>query len=662
MSGTRIAQIISSRYPMALCTFVLFFVTVNPAYSQNSSREQFKTAWNAAAGGNHAVFSHLPASLEQYELFPYLVYEQLRHQRAKTQPAQMADFLDRHEDWAFTPGLRRAWLTTLGKQGKWGDLLKYKTPTTNTKLRCLVARAFISTGQNTEAINEAKSLWLAGESQPSECDPVFSWLNKNGGITAELAWQRVFLAMSGGNARFTLYLKRFLPPQDRVWLERWQDINKGGYRKLGLASGWPDQEPAREIVAISLKRLALSDSQQAWELFKKLDPHFGWTDDKRGAVIRDIALQSTVALEQSASTVLAAIPASNLDDQILEWWARTALIQEDWASLSKVIDQMAAETRADGRWRYWGAHALEQLGQIEPARLIQEGLSGEASYYGFLAADQLDKPYSICPIEPVVSQQAIDSLRQQPDISRALELRAAGLNDWALTEWSLAAARLDTEGLRTAAALAIEEGWHDRAIFALGNSGDRQFYRWRFPVLWEPLVTSEAGRNGLDAAWVHGVMRSESALIETARSSAGAIGLMQITPATARQLAKQHGMAYKGSSQLKEAELNIRFGTRFMRDLLDKYGQNPVLVSAAYNAGPNAVNRWLDTRPLSHTPVWVETIPYYETRDYIPRVLAFTVIYEWRTGQPVTRVSSRMPALDSSKLKPVETTTVVCKL
>jgi soluble lytic murein transglycosylase len=236
------------------------------------------------------------------------------------------------------------------------------------------------------------------------------------------------------------------------------------------------------------------------------------------------------------------------------------------------------------------------------------------------------------------------------------------MQDWALTEWSLAAARLDIEGLRTAAALAVEEGWHDRAIFALGNSGDRQFYEWRFPVLWEPRVKAEAGQNQLDASWVHGVMRSESALIEFARSSAGAIGLMQITPATALSLARQHGLAYRNSGQLTQADLNIQFGTQFMRDLMDKYGQNPVLVSAAYNAGPAAVNRWLKTRPLSETPVWIETIPYYETRDYIPRVLAFTAIYEWRLGLPVTRVSSRMPALDSSKLDPVETTSVVCEL
>ncbi|MFT5139667.1 MAG: soluble lytic murein transglycosylase, partial [Rhodothermales bacterium] len=659
MFGTRIAQINSRRYRIGTCVFTMLIIAAVPAFSQTAPREQFVSAWKSAASGDRNVFNHLPAALEQYELFPYLVYEQLRHYRARTQPAEMADFLERHSDWAFASGLRRTWLKTLGKQKKWNEFLQYYTPSTNTELRCYFANALIIAGRNEEALNEASSLWLAGKSQPSECDPVLSWLHKTGGITPALAWQRVFLAMSGGNPRFTLYLARFLSPPDRIWLARWQDLNKGAYRKLGLATAWPDEDISREITSISLKRLALSDSQKAWTIFQKLDSHFKWSASVRGSIIREIALQAAVSLEQNAPEILAAIPAAHVDDQILQWWARTALIMQDWASLNRVIAQMAPETRADGRWRYWSAFAKEQQGQPEAASLIRESLSKEASYYGFLAADLLQKPYSICPLEPGVSQQAVDALRQKADFSRSLELRAAGMKDWALSEWSLAVARLDIEGLRTAAALAIEESWHDRAIFALGNSGDRQFYEWRFPLLWEPQVNAGASRNQLDASWVHGVMRSESALIETARSSAGAIGVMQITPATAHSVAREHGLAYKNSAQLTKADLNIQFGTQIMRDLLDRYRQNPVLVSAAYNAGPQAVNRWLDTRPLSATPVWIETIPYYETRDYIPRVLAFTAIYDWRSGQPVTRVSSRMPALDSSTTVPVETTTVV---
>ena len=97
-----------------------------------------------------------------------------------------------------------------------------------------------------------------------------------------------------------------------------------------------------------------------------------------------------------------------------------------------------------------------------------------------------------------------------------------------------------------------------------------------------------------------------------------------------------------------------------MRELLERFDQNPVLVSGAYNAGPEAVERWLRERPNNDIFTWVETIPYYETRDYIPRVLAFTVIYDWRLGNPVKRVSSRMPDFGSGSMAGQETVGIVC--
>jgi soluble lytic murein transglycosylase len=623
-------------------------------------------AWNAASRGDRSAFTSIPASLQQYELYPYLVYEQLRYQRARIVPSEMAAFLDQHADWAFAGGLRNVWLKTLGKQGKWEDFLQHYSSSRNAELRCLNARAMIETGVSEGLMAEARSLWNVGKSQVSECDPVFAWLTRNNGIDADLAWERVFLAMAAGNARFTLYLKRFLPPQERVFLERWQSINRNGYRNLDRARNWPDEAVPRKIAALSLKRFARNDGEKAWDFFKTLDGHFGWSTESRGSIIREIALQSAVALTPNSLEVMFAIPDAYRDDQVLQWWARAALVSEQWETLLSVIDQLPPESKSDGRWRYWQAFALDKSGQSAQAGAIWKALAREASYYGFLSADTLQEPYSICPLEPVVSQQVIDRIRQRADISRALELRAAGLENWALSEWSLAVSRLDNDELRAAAGLATQEDWHDRAIFALGDSGDRQFYEWRFPVLWAKEVNTSSAQNQLDAAWVHGVMRSESALAESARSSAGALGLMQVTPATARQLARENGYSYRSSEQLKEAELNIRFGTRYMRDLLERFDQNPVLVSGAYNAGPEAVNRWLNSRPRGSASVWIESIPYYETRDYIPRVLAFTAIYQWRMNQPVTRVSSRMPGLDSSKpdsgkMGSVETTEVVCE-
>jgi len=354
------------------------------------------------------------------------------------------------------------------------------------------------------------------------------------------------------------------------------------------------------------------------------------------------------------------VPAAERDSQLLEWWARFLLSRQDWAALPAVIGQMPTGTRIDDRWQYWLAQARLREDPDGPTEDLGR-LADKANYYGFLSADELGLAYNICPLEPDVDAAQIERVAGIEGFRRALELRKAGLENWATAEWSLAAGRLDSRDLDAAAALAIREGWHDQAIFALGNSGDLQLYEWRFPLVLEPAIKRHARANRLDPAWVFGTVRSESAMAEAARSSANALGLMQVTPATARRVAKKHGLSWRGSAQLQTAEGNLPIGTAYMADLAGEFSSNPVLVSGAYNAGPNAVKRWLDTRPLGEAAIWVETLPYFETRDYIPRVLAFTTLYTWRMNEPVTRISARMPDLESGKIRADGIAAVECR-
>jgi soluble lytic murein transglycosylase len=626
----------------------------------DAQRAQFMQAWTAAARGDHRTFRRLGPGLEDYILYPYHRYEDFRVRRARVPPEDMARFLEEAAEWAFAPALETAWLKSLGRLGRWRTLSQYGDGHSDTEVRCYLAQAKIQLADEEGLLNEVQSLWTVGKSQPDSCDPAFDWLRASGGITPALAWERVRLAILAGNPRFARYLGRFVPDRERDWVARWYDLNRNGYRQLGRARAWPDEAHTRMIAAVSLQRLARRDADAAMAAYRSLAGHFTWSADERGAILREIAFRAAVARSQGALAHLEAVPADYRDEQLLEWWARTALALQEWDTVRQVIGQLPPQARADGRWRFWLARAMTELGETGAAQELFESLALEASYHGFLAADRLGRPYTICPEEPDVEPQDIAAVRGRADFARALELRRAGIENWAVAEWVRAARRLDTPDLRVAAGLAREEGWHDRAIFALGDSGDRRYYEWRFPVLWEQLVAAEAQRQALDAAWIYGVMRAESAMAETARSSAGALGLMQVTPATARRLARKHGLTYTGSAQLQQAGHNIRFGTTFMRELLDRFGQNPVLAAGAYNAGPEAVERWLDPGAAGEAAIWVETLPYHETRDYIPRVLAFTAIYDWLMENPVVRVSSRMPGLDSGKLGSRETAEVVC--
>jgi len=644
---------------------VLVLVFDSPVFAGNSAtqaeREQFKLAWDAAKRGDHDSFRQIKADLKDYVLFPYLQYEDYRNRRRNIPLDEMAGFLDTYKGWAFSKGLRNAWLKSLADKRRWTDLVAHSEGVTDTVLRCQRARGQIILKQTEGVLSEAQKLWVVGRSQPDECDPVFAWLIKNNGIPTSLAWERIGLAIEAGNRSLTMYLARFVPVDQRRWLDDWQKIQRGAYSRLERASRWPDNQQTRMIAAASLRRLARNDAGLAAKKFEILDNHFNWEESLGISLLRDIALYSAVAMEDDTVAHMIRVPILYRDSQLLEWWARFSLSKQDWPAVVSVIEQMPEDTRNDDRWRYWLAQAGLRSGLIKPPSESLKALSQKATYYGFLAADELGLTYNICPGQADVDAQEVQRLAAVEGLARALELRRAGLEDWAVREWVQATGRLPASELKAVAALAVKEGWYDRAIFALGNSGDLDLYDWRFPLLWETDIKKAATTNKLDPAWVYGTIRSESAMVETARSSANALGLMQVTPATGKQVARKHGLQWRGVAQLKTAPGNLPIGTAYMGDLYQDFNQNPVLVSGAYNAGPNAVKRWLDTRPLSETAIWVETLPYFETRDYIPRVLAFTTIYDWRMGGTVKRISGRMPDIESGKISFDGHTEVVCK-
>jgi soluble lytic murein transglycosylase len=646
---------------LTLLLFFLFQTFVQAADSADPQLQQFKLAWAAAGKGDHEEFRRLSNDMQDYVLYPYLQYEDYRNRRASIASDEMVAFLDANEDLAFTNGLRAAWLKTLAKRGKWADLVKYSEGQTSTALRCQRARGQIILKQTDHLLPEAQKLWTSAKSQPDDCDPVFAWLTSQNGITTGLAWQRIRLAMLAGNTKLATYLKRFLPQDQQRWVDDWQKISRDGYSRLQQAKRWPDNAITRENAAVSIKKLARDNAESAAKNFAVLDKHFKWSGEERGVLLRDIALYAAVALEDDTVEQMERVPVIYRDSQLLEWWARYLLSGGYWAALIDVIGAMPEDVRTDDRWQYWLSQAKIRTGEKDYVSASLVKLADKANYYGFLAADELNQPYNICAISPVIEAAEESRIAQMPGFLRALELRKAGLTNWANEEWTAAIRRLPVKDMLAAAALAREQGWHDRAIFALGNSGDLQVYEWRFPLLWEQEIKFAAESNRLDPAWVYGTIRSESALVEAARSSANALGLMQITPPTGKRVAKKHGLKWTGSEQLKNAEGNLPIGTAFMRDLLDDYNDNPVLVSAAYNAGPNALERWLGSRPQGEAAIWVETLPYYETRDYIPRVLAFTTLYEWRLGGEVQRISNRMPHLESGDLMKSGNVPVMCR-
>ena len=270
-------------------------------------------------------------------------------------------------------------------------------------------------------------------------------------------------------------------------------------------------------------------------------------------------------------------------------------------------------------------------------------MNGEnRGYYSFLAADRAGYRYQFAHVPLRYRPAELADIEQHPAILRARELYAIKRLADARREWNYAIERLDTPNLLRAAKLADEWGWHDRAITTLARARYWDDLELRFPLAHQQEVVREAQRQRINPAWAFAIIRQESAFTPDARSNAGALGLMQLLPRTARSMARSMRLRRPRYRDLLDSETNIRLGIRYLRQVQDRYDGHPVLATAAYNAGARNVRRWLPEAGNVAADVWIETVPFSETRDYLKRVLTYTVIYEQRLGKDPVPLLQRM--------------------
>jgi len=362
-------------------------------------------------------------------------------------------------------------------------------------------------------------------------------------------------------------------------------------------------------------------------------------------VLQSIGLHAALLSHPQAAEWLAAVPTTAANADIRQWRVRTALGNEDWDGVLHWIEELTPTERQSDNWRYWRAYALDAKDRSGDAFTAFARLSEERSYYGFLAADRLQRPYRMNDARLDHQQSQLDTVEHIPGIVRARELYLAGKHTEARREWFHTTGSLPPGQLKLAALLAHRWGWHDRAILTASQAGYWSDLTLRFPLPHREAIFTYASQYDLDPALIYGVIRQESAFMEDARSPVGALGLMQLMPATGKRTARALKIRYRGSQALLHSDQNIRLGSAYLNKLLQRYNGSPVLAAAAYNAGPHRVSRWLPTDHSVPASLWVERIPFRETRSYVRRVLAYATVFEWRLERPLTRLSERMPAI-----------------
>ena len=614
-------------------------------------RARFPLVWEAAQHGPDGAWRKLASGLESYPLFPYLELASLQRRIQDVQDPEARKFLAAWPDSLPAKLWRDAYLTELARRENWKDFLDlYTADGASQTQQCNALHARIALGKKVDFHADAEALWLSAKPLPDACAAVTAWSRDK--LTPALIWQRIDLAASAGQAELVDTLATMLEGSARNDAQRIAAAIRDPAGALDKAAAWPDDARARQAATVAFLRLARRNSDSAESQWSKLSTHFHFDAGQRDDIMRAIAVFNASSYAPDALRRLDALPAQATDDTSREWRVRLAVAAQDWKDALAALDTMSDTQKSDARWRYLRARVLVKLDRKDAATSIFESVAREANFHGFLAADWLKLPYTICASE-ITTDAAIDkSLRKQADLARAFEFFAIDRLPQARREWDFALSRLDAAQRKQAVLLAADRGWHDRAVYAFNRGDDLHYYDLRFPLARRGDVVSDARAAGIDPAWANAIIRAESAWTTDARSGADAFGLMQLLPGTAKHLAKQLGVSFSGAAALFDPDLNIRLGTQYLAKMALRYDGSPWLATAAYNAGPDPVGRWIDARDSLEPDFFIETIPYKETREYVARVLAFAVIYDWRLNRKVIPLAARLPHIGKAYAPP----------
>ncbi len=605
-----------------------------------TQRQQFELGYRLAGKGHD--WKDQARALKHYPLLAWIEHAELmRPQHPET--ARIEAFVARHGDTYLAAELRRLLAKRYAEAKRWDDLLALELGTPDQETSCRQLLAHIETGGAVdELLPKAQALWLSAGSLPLSCDPVFDWMRAKGGVDAVLLWRRIELVALHGQAQFLRHLAAGLDAGDRTAVQHLADLLLDPQKQRVNARNWPDDSAHRRALSYAVARIARRDDDLAAALWREFSARFGFDEDAKARMLDVIALYRANSYSSDAADWMGLIAVGKDSAMTREWRVREALSRQDFPAVLAGLARMDAEQQADSRWRYWHARALDETGQGALATLAWRALASAPNFHGFLAADRLGQPYTLCPIaSPKLELSAV--LARHPALERALEFRAIGWKPQANREWTHLLARLDSEARREVVTVADQQSWFDRAPFALNAPADQRLYSLRFALAHRELIEAAAKAQSLEPAFVYGLIRSESAWVSDARSHADAYGLMQLLPSTAQRMARLEGVKFAGTGPLLDPPLNVRLGTRYLTEVGKRYQGSPWLVAASYNAGPGRVESWLGKRGHLPVDVFIETIPFRETREYVARVLAFTQIYDWRLHGTMRPLSERLP-------------------
>lgn len=621
---------------------------INASTSIFQQRQLFKQAEKALAAKDLSLFNELTSRLQDYPVLAYLEYDAFKARLKKSDVEEVSQFLEQYKDYPFNYHLRNRWLNILAGRKDWSNYLTFYDGRGETKYKCLALTARLQTGQTKDINLEIKKLWLTGYSQPKQCDAAFKYFLETYAQIIPSIWLRIEKAFNVRRPKLAQYLGKKLSKKDQIIFAKWYQAYHNPADKLPALTRSNDSKMNRKIIIHALDRLARINSLEAKQQWDSVKNKFTFNATQTQQIDKRIALSAAYQHKAESKQLLQQLAPHLKTDNAHLWLARIHLRDEDWVGLVGIINAMPSHLQKETEWVYWLARAYDESGHQVKASEIYNRLSAKSTYYGFLASDKIEKEYQIKQ-QLVTGNSPFDQqllLDKNSHLLRARELFYLDRLLDARREWFQGVRKLNTDEIKQAARMASGWKWHDNAIKTVAKTSHRNDYDLRFPMPYQQLVMNNIKINDLDPSVIYGVMRRESLFDPLAKSRVGALGLMQLMPYTARSVAKSLGLKRPRQADILNIDYNIKLGTKYFKTVLNQFDDNVSLAAAAYNAGPRNVKKWLPEKETLAADLWVETVPFKETRNYIQAVLAYATIFDKQRGKQV-QISSRMADVKS---------------
>lgn len=595
------------------------------AQSNTDPHAAFKEAERIAWSGNYSAFQQSLSELS-HPLSPYVEMAFYKRHPNLRYKDNIEHFLSVYQHTPLEWPVRESWLTYLKKRGKKALFIEAYRETSDAELTCTYLQFQLDLGAPKGAIfGQVEPLWTVGKSQPKACDNLFSEWQKNGYLTPEMVWQRITKTAQGGQHALLPYLKTLLPENEAYLADLYAEVRKDPSAAAGLYRFKQRSEKEAEIAVYGIGRLIWRDKKLALRAWDKLQALLSFSEEQKDYIAYRFALALASKGEPEAEFWLNKVPKQNRDEKLMQWLLGNKLKRQDWEGIKALF--VGLDSLTSGQ-KYWLAYSHKQLGNDAEANKLWQGVAGERHYYGFLAAGRLNLPTQLNAEKLSIAPELLERVANAPGFKRAKALYELARFTEARREWNYLTSTSSREEKLAASKLAAQLDWYDSTIVTLAEIGAWDHVELRFPLAFNDLFKQFSAKNDIDLDWSQAIARRESSFAPDARSHADAYGLMQILPSTAKYIGKKR----VSNTRLMQPEMNIRLGTHYLSYLKKKNDDNEVLATASYNAGYYRVKNWIPKQAMP-TELWIELIPFSETRDYVKNVYAYRQVYRLQAGK-----------------------------